>query len=75
MLPYKKNKNSLPSFFEEHTEKNFLLTCSVGYVPSSQKSGFKNKPHSSTRPEPASLFGPIAPLLKLKAENDKKCTL
>jgi hypothetical protein len=37
--------------------------------------GFKNKPHSSTRPEPASLFGPIAPFLNLKARNDKKNTL
>jgi hypothetical protein len=45
------------------------------YLLSSQKSGFKNKPHSSTRLELASLFGPIAPFEKLKGGNDKKNTL
>tara|TARA_B110000967_G_C18705400_1_gene469960 strand:+ start:405 stop:605 length:201 start_codon:yes stop_codon:yes gene_type:complete len=44
-------------------------------LPCSQNSGEEPKVHSSTRPELASLFGPIAPLLKLKAGNDKKCTL
>ena len=53
---------SLPSFFEEHTEKNFLLTCSVGGNPElkdwynllegqvATSSGEGQRPNSKQRP-------------------------
>ena len=68
----KKLSQKFPPHYWSSTGQSILPNI---YLLSSQNSGEEPKVDSSTRPEPAFLFGPIAPFLKLRAGNDKKNTL